>query len=221
MDEFLPWIVEAVGWLSALPEAGLARFLSPSPPAERASRADVGVSPEERAAFRMQAREDIDNFYLAGVAELRPGSKLLVQVFGRNDHYDTANGSVNGTSDVMLDMVDDKLIPAGVYGRCILPVFYRSLEELLPQPGENNLNPAFRIDKAQARECHVSFNDQFFRTGDRRAWAESFAGFIRPLSEPGLAAGFPDLPDRPKLVQELYQRMVSRFASEPERYAFH
>ena len=31
----------------------------------------------------------------------------------------------------------------------------------------------------------------------------------------------PNTPDRPQLVEELYDRMVNRFAADPERYAFH
>jgi hypothetical protein len=211
----------AVGWLSSLPAVRLPRFISPSPPAPRASREGVSVSPEERAPFVLQAREDMVNFYRARAAELRPGGKLLVQVFGRNDQYDTANGIVDGLSDAMLDMVHDGRITSDVYEQFIFPVFYRSLEELLPQPEGNGITRAFRVDKAEARECRVPFNEELVRTGDRRVWAQSFAGFIRAFSEPVVAAGFPDTPDRSGLVEELYRRMVDRFASDPDRYEFH
>ena len=54
-------------------------------------------------------------FYRARAAELKPGGKLLVQVFGRNDEYDTANGIVDGLSDAMLDMVTDGRLKRDVY----------------------------------------------------------------------------------------------------------
>jgi len=211
----------AVGWMSALPKARLPKFISPSPPARRASREGVSVSPEERAPFTQQAREDILRFYQARAAELRPGGKLLVQVFGRNGEHDTANGIVDGLSDAMLDMVEDGRLTRDVYEGFVLPVFYRSLPELLPPTGENGEPPAFRVDKAEARESRVPFNEELARSGDSRAWAESYAGFIRAFSEPVVTSGLPNTPDRPRLVEELYARMVDRFAADPERYEFH
>ena len=85
--------------------------------------------------------------------------------FGQNEHDESANGIADGISDAMLDMVVDKLIPADVHERFILPMFYRPLEELLPQFGENDVNPAFRVEKAKTRACHVPFNPEYFRTG--------------------------------------------------------
>jgi len=211
----------AVGWLSAVPAARLPRFISPSPPAPGAAREGVSASPEERAPFAQQSREDIVQFYRARAAELKPGGKLLVQVFGRNDEYDTANGIVDGLSDAMLDMVDDGRLKRDVYEDFIFPVFYRSLPELLPPTGENEEPSAFRVDKAEARDCRVPFNDEFARSGDSRVWAESFAGFIRAFSEPVVASGLPNTPERPQLVDELYRRMTDRFAADPERYEFH
>ncbi len=211
----------AVGWMSALPRTRLPRFISPSPPAQRAFREGVSVSPEERAAFTKQAHEDILSFYRARAAELKPGGKLLVQVFGRNDEHDTANGIIDGLSDAMLDMVEEGRLPRDVYENFVFPVYYRSLPELLPPTGESGEPPAFRVDKAEARDCRVPFNEEFARSGDPRAWAESYAGFIRAFSEPVVTSGLPNTPDRPQLIDELYARMTKRFAADPERYEFH
>ena len=211
----------AVGWMSALPPMRLPKFISPSLPAQRAYREGVSVGPEERAAFTQQAREDILNFYRARAAELKPGGKLLVQVFGSNDEHDTANGIVDGLSDAMLDMVEDGRLTRDVYENFVLPVFYRSLPELLPPTGESGEPSAFRVDKAEARDCRVPFNEEFARSGDPCAWAESYAGFIRAFSEPVVTSGLPNTPDRPQLVEELYARMANRFAADPERYEFH
>jgi len=211
----------AVGWMSALPATRLPHFISPSPPTQRASREGVSVTPEQRAPFTQQAREDILRFYRARAVELKPGGKLLVQVFGRNDEHDTANGIVDGLSDAMLDMVKDGRLTRDVYEAFVLPVFYRSLPELLPPTGDDGEPPAFRVDKAEARECRVPFNEELVRSGDSRAWAESYAGFIRAFSEPVVTSGLPNTPDRPELVEELYGRMANRFAADPERYEFH
>ncbi len=211
----------AVGWMTALPKARLPQFVSTSPPARRASRDGVSMSPEQRAPFIQQAREDMLHFYRARAAELKTGGKLLVQVFGRNDEHDTANGIVDGLSDAMLDMVNDGRLKREVYEDFVLPVFYRSLPELLPPTGDDGEPPAFRVDKAEARESRVPFNENFARTGDPRVWAESYAGFIRAFSEPVVASGLPNTPDRPQLVEELYDRMVNRFTADPERYEFH
>lgn len=158
---------------------------------------------------------------LALAAELKSGGKLLVQVFGRNEEHDAANGIVDGLSDAMLDMVNAGRLKRDVYEEFVLPVFYRSLPELLPPTGENGELPAFRVDKAEARECRVPFNEELARSGDPRVWAESYAGFIRAFSEPVVTSGLPNTPDRPQLVEELYDRMVNRFAADPGRYEFH
>ncbi len=140
-----------------------------------------------------------------------------MQVFGRNDPYDTGHGSVDGLSDALLDMVEDGLLTPAVYEPFIFPVFYRSLQELLLPPEESGASEAFRVDKAEARECRVPFNEEFARSGDSRLWAESFAGLIRAFSEPVVVAAFPSTPERPQLVNELYRRLVARFASDPHR----
>ncbi|MDT3777827.1 cyclopropane-fatty-acyl-phospholipid synthase [Nitrospira sp. MA-1] len=211
----------AVGWMSALPTTPLRQFISPSPPAQRAFREGVSVTTEERAAFTQHAREDILSFYRSRAAELKPGGKLLVQVFGRNDEHNTANGIIDGLSDAMLDMVEDGRLTRDVYENFVFPVFYRSLPELLPPAGESGEPPAFRVDKAEARECRVPFNEEFARSGDSRVWAGSYAGFIRAFSEPVFTSGLPNTPDRPQLIDELYARMANRFEADPARYEFH
>ena len=58
--------------------------------------------------------------------------------------------------------------------------------------------------------------------GDRAVLVfSSNAGFIRAFSEPVVTSGLPNTPDRPQLVEELYDRMMKRFAADPERYEFH
>ncbi len=211
----------ALGWMSTLPAMRLPQFVSPMAPSPSASEKGVSVSEEEHAPFARQAREDMNRFYRARAAELRTGGKLLVQVFGRNEEYSTANGIVDGLNDVLLDMVRAGRIGAEAYEDFVFPVFYRSVEELLSPIAQGDASPEFRVDKAEARECEVPFNEEFARTGDRRAWAESYVGFIRAFSEPVVASRLPETEDRPELVAEVYGRMVDRFAADPDRYEFH
>ncbi len=211
----------ALGWMSSLPAARLPRFVSPMPPTPSASRKGVSVSAREHEPFARQAREDMGRFYRARAAELRPGGKLLVQVFGRNDDHSTASGIIEGLSDAMMDMVEEGRLAPEAYEDFVFPVFYRSLEELLSPITEEGAGAELRVDKAEACECVVPFNEEFARTGDRQAWAESYVGFIRAFSEPVLASRLPESEDRPELVAEVYRRMVDRFAADPDRYEFH
>ena len=128
--------------------------------------------------------------------ELPSGGKLLVQVFGRNEEYDPANGIVAGLSDVMLGMVEAGRIGSEIYKDFIFPVFYRSLAALLAPVAGGPEKAALRIDRVEALECSVPFNEEFSRTGDARVWAKGFAGFIWAFSEPVVTA-----PRRPRAAR--------------------
>jgi hypothetical protein len=158
--------------------------------------------PASRAAFRSAGRQ-------SNAPQIKPGaSQRRVNSLSPLGPFGSPNYAVLGA---YVDFYED----------FILPVFYRSLPELLPPTGENGVRLAFRFDKAEARECRVPFNEELASSGDPRVWAESYAGFIRAFSEPVVTSGLPNTTDRPQLVEELYARMVNRFAADPGRYEFH
>jgi hypothetical protein len=64
----------------------------------------------------------------------------------------------------------------------------------------------------------IPFLERFRQTGDARAYAAEYVGFLRAFSEPVLAAG---LDADPATMDVLYNRAVERLVAEPARYPPH
>lgn len=211
-----------LGWLDEKPAAGLPHYILPMGPSPHAGRAGVSVSDDEREPFRAQAARDLHRFYAARAEELVRGGKALVQVFGRDTNYSTADGIYDVLSDAMLDEVQSGHLPKDVYERLVFPVYFRTTEELAaPLKADEALQKAFRIDHLASREVPVPFNRAFFESGDRTAWAASYTGFLRAFTEAVLTATLPGSSSRSDAVDRIYRRVAERLAAEPARYEFH
>ncbi|QDU49136.1 class I SAM-dependent methyltransferase [Gimesia panareensis] len=212
----------AIGFFENRPTARLPHFVLAMQPNPAAPREGVSVTPEELRPFQEQAHHDLCEFYKARAAELVPGGKLLVQVFGRNATHSTGHGICDVLSDALLDFVEADLLPQSFYEDFLFPAYYRCPEELAaPIEQVPELASAFRIEQVEAIDAPVPFNTEFERTGDRKAWAESYTGFMRAFTEPVLAAALPaDLVEE-QIVAKIYQRIEQLLADNPERYEFH
>ena len=208
-----------IGWLETRPDARLPRYIlpmGPSAPGERAS-----VSEAEREPFRLQAAADLRGFYRARAEELVRGGRLLVQVFGRDDVRSTSDGLYDVLSDALLDLIDDGALPRRVYEELVFPVYFRTVQELTaPIETDGDLAGAFRVEKADAREVAVPFNEERERTGDIAAWARRYTGFLRAFTEPVLTAAIPATAAVPETVEEVYRRVERLLIQDPGRYEF-
>lgn len=211
----------AIGFLERIPEgASLPNYILPMPP--NAPRSGVSVSDSEHAPFRVQAATDLRVFYQARADELVSGGRLLLQVFGRNEDISTAHGIYDVLSDALLDAVEAGELPAEVYEKLIFPVYFRTLEELLSPLKDNpQLAKDFRIEKAEVREVPAPFNQLLAQTGDLDTWAAEYMGFLRAFTEPILMPAIPAGIDATAVVAGIYERVVKRLLSDPERYEFH
>jgi hypothetical protein len=209
-----------LGWLDARPDARLPRYIQPMGP--RAPSARVSVTEAEREPFRQQAVADVRGFYQARAEELVPGGKLLVQVFGRNDVHSTSDGIYDVLSDALLDIIDDGDLPPHVYENLDLPVYFRSLQELIaPIDKDGNLAGLFRIEQADTREIGVPFNEERAQTGDIEAWARNYTGFLRAFSESVVADAIPRTLAVAEIVDKVYRRIERLLIQDPGRYEFH
>jgi hypothetical protein len=208
-----------LGWLDQKPDAALPNFIGPAGPSARNPRGSV--TDREREPFRLQAAEDMRSFYQARAQELVPHGKLLVQVFGRDQSCSTADGIYDVLSDALLDVIEQGKLPKSFYEDLVFPVYFRTLPELLaPIEEDRALAAAFRIEKAETRESIVGFNAERTRTGDVAAWARSYTGFVRAVTETVIRAAMPEGIDIPKTLEEVYRRMETRLVEDPERYEF-
>lgn len=212
----------AIGFFEARPDARLPHFVLAMPPNPDAPREGVSVSKSELIPFQQQAHQDLCHFYKARAAELVSGGKLLVQVFGRNEIRSTGHGICDVLSDALLDFVEADLLPQSFYEDFIFPAYYRSLEELTaPVKDDPELAAAFRIERAEALDAPVPFNEEFSETGDRKTWARRYTGFMRAFTEPVLAAALTEDQRQQNMVERIYERIERLLEDKPERYEFH
>ncbi|QDT90365.1 class I SAM-dependent methyltransferase [Gimesia algae] len=212
----------AIGFFETRPIAVLPGFILPMRPNPQAPREGVQVSEDELIPFQKQAHQDLCHFYRARAAELAPGGKLLVQIFGRNETHSTGHGICDVLSDALLDFVEADMLPRFFYENFIFPASYRNTAELIaPIESERELASAFRIEQVEARDVPVPFNDAFTANEDRAAWAKSYTGFLRAFTEPVLAAALPDGLPQENTIEKIYHRIDRLLQDYPDRYEFH
>jgi hypothetical protein len=205
-------------WLDQLPAIPLPNLVVYRRPLS--SRPGPAVSPEITATFKRQSEQDLDRFLECRARELVPGGKLLLATPGDTDRARVSDGLYDVLNDACLDLVSDGRLKREQYERLTMPIYCRTVEELLaPLERENSpVRGAFAVDRAEAMEVPTPFFLQFQRDGDRAAYADAYTGFLRAISEPVVRAAF-NQPEG-EAVDALYERIRARLQAEPERYLF-
>lgn len=204
----------ALGFLSRRPLERLPGYILPNGPSAR--RGVDAVSAEDRAVFAAQAQADVGSFLKARAAELVPGGKLLVEVFGAGDSARTCDGIYDALNDAVLEALDAGLIDRAGYEAYYQPVYFRTLDELTAPLA--SLAPLFHLERAETYEVAVPFVEDLRRTGDAAAFARSCTDFFRAFTEPVLRAAFPA---RESLADDIFSRAERLIREHPERYEFH
>lgn len=209
----------AIGFLSRRPLDRLPGYILPNGPSRL--RGVGSVRAEEHRAFAAQAVADVESFLLARAAELRPGGKLLVQVFGAGEAGRTCDGIYDALNDAVLEALDAGLIDRDGYEAYYQPVYFRALPELTSAVvgPEATLAPVFRLERAETYEVEVPFVRDFRRNGDAAQFASRYTGFFRAFCEPVLRQAFPR-PDPDRLAEEVFGRAERLIRDHPERYDF-
>jgi len=207
----------SIQWLDQLPPVRLPdgiAYRRPNPP-----RPGLSVSPEATAAFRRQAEQDLVRFLECRARELAPGGKLLLASPGDTDQARIADGLADVLNDACLDLVTVGQWEPEEYERLTMPVYFRTVEELLAplQREDSPVRGAFAVDRAQALEAPTPFVVEFRRSGDAAAYADAYTGFVRAISEPVVRAAL-NQPAGEDTVDSLYERIRARLLAEPERY---
>ena len=92
-----------------------------------------------RNLFKNQAAHDVAEFLKMRAAELIPGGKVIVEVFGCTDDARTCDGIYDALNDAVLHFVENGEISQQTYNGYYQPVYFRTLEELT----EPAINPAY------------------------------------------------------------------------------
>jgi gibberellin A4 carboxyl methyltransferase len=210
----------SIQWLDQLPAVPLpdsVGYRRPHP-----ARDGLAAPPEAQAAFTRQAEQDLLRFLACRARELVPGGKLLLATPGDSDQACVGDGLIDLLDHACLDLVATGRLERGQYEGLTLPVYCRTVEELLaPLEGEDSpVRGAFAVDRARAVEVPTPFLVRFRRDGDVAAYSRAYTGFVRAITEPVVRAVLGRTERETAAVESLYERIRARLIAEPERYAF-
>jgi hypothetical protein len=180
------------------------------------------VPRQTEEAFRRQAESDLVRFLQARAVELTPGGKLLIAGPGDDAQGRCCDGLYDVLNDALLELVGKDVIPRERYQRVLIPVYFRTVEELtapLTRP-DSPLAGTFTVDRAETMEVPTPFLVEFQRTGDVQGYAAEFTGFLRAFSEPIISAALAGPGFDAAVLDAVYAGVEARLLKEPDRYPF-
>ena len=151
----------------------------------------VGAEGDELEAFREQASRDWRQILLHRARELKPGGKLVLINFARDeqDRYLGNTGGVNmfdTFNRIWLDFVDQGRISHDEYVNMTLPQYYNTVEEF-SAPLTDSQDPVYqaglRLDHIETRIVKCPYAEDFARHGDSARFAEEYIPTIRSWNE--------------------------------------
>ena len=211
----------AIGFMTRRPLDRPPGYILPNGPSK--TRGVGTVSDEDRQAFTDQAASDLEAFLQARAAELVPGGKLLIQVFGAGDEHRTCDGIYDVLNDAMLELLDDGMLSRDGYETFYQPIYFRTLDELTAPFAQADASCAtlFRLERAETYEVPAPFEEEFGETEDTGQYANAYTNFFRAFTEPVLRLHFHDHPSVEALIEQIYKRIETLLRKTPDRYTFH
>src|SRR5262249_47490134 len=161
------------------------------------------------AAFTRQAEQDLILFLECRARELVAGGKLLLTGPGDTDQASVCDGLGDILNDACLDLVAAGQLAHEQYERLTIPVYFRTLDELLaPLQREGSpVRGSFAVDRAEELETQAPFVVEFRRGGDLAAYAEAYTGFLRAVTEPVVRTTLDQPEGEDGTVDSLYERV--------------
>ncbi|MDP5216430.1 hypothetical protein Q5Y75_04305 [Ruegeria sp. 2205SS24-7] len=210
----------AIGFLSRRPLDRLPGYILANGPS---ALNPIGhVSEFERSSFAQQADADLRSFARARAAEIVPGGKLLIEVFGAGEALRTCDGIYDVLNDAVLDALKAGMLTQEAYARYYQPVYMRTLDEVMApfEDSHSDLSTLFTLERSELYEIPVSFVEAFKQNGDVEAYAKAYTDFFRAFTETSLRLNLSDSADLDGLVRYVYTRAEQRVRETPERYPF-
>jgi hypothetical protein len=210
----------SIQWLDWLPPVPLPDGVVYRRPHPR--RPGLSASAKVDSAFMRQAEQDLVRFLECRAQELVPGGKMLLASPGDTSEARVSDGVGDVLNDACLDLVADGRLQRKEYERFTMPVYFRTVAELLA-PLErvgSAVRRAFAVERALALEAPTPFAIEFRRSGDVAAYAAAYTGFLRAVSGPVVRAALNQPTGEAATLDSLYDRVRARLLSEPERYSW-
>ncbi len=187
----------------------------------------VGAEGDELAAFQRQAAEDWRRILRHRAAELRPGGRLVLINFARDeqDRYLGNTGGVNmfdTFNEIWLDFVESGRITRAEYDNMTLPQYYNTVEEFsapLTDPDDPVHRAGLRLERIDTRIVECPFAAAFAEHGDAGRFAEEYIPTIRTWNESiyfnALDAARP-LDERKAIIEDYYNTYKKMVRDNPE-----
>ncbi|MFT7675652.1 MAG: hypothetical protein ACI845_004079 [Gammaproteobacteria bacterium] len=187
----------------------------------------VGASGSELEQFKNQAKSDWQQILLHRARELKPGGKLILINFGRDEQgrYLGNTGGINmfdTFNNNWLKFVKEGRISDDEYKRMTLPQYYNSVEEF-SAPLTDKDNPVYqaglRLDSIETRVVECPFARSHEDHGDAQKFAKEYIPTIRSWNESiffnGLSTDRPEQ-ERREVIEDYYQTYQDLVAENPE-----
>ena len=175
----------------------------------------VGAEGEELAAYRQQAHRDWRQILLHRARELKPGGKLVLINFAR-DEQGRYLGNTDGINmfdtfnQIWLDFMADGRISRDEYENMTLPQYYNTVEEFsapLLDTDDPVYQAGLRLDHIETRIVKCPYAADHAEHGDAARFAESYIPTIRSWNESIFFNGLSlerSLEERQQIIEDYY-----------------
>ena len=187
----------------------------------------VGGQGKELAAFREQAHRDWRQILLHRARELKPGGKLVLINFARDEQgrYLGNTGGVNmfdTFNQIWLEFVEQKRITRDEYINMTLPQYYNTVDEF-SAPLLDSDDPVYqaglRLEHIDTRIVKCPYAEDFAQHGDSARFADDYIPTIRSWNESiyfnALSHERP-LQERRQIIEDYYNSYRDRVRENPE-----
>ena len=187
----------------------------------------VGAEGDELAAFAEQGRQDWENILLQRAKELRPGGRLVLVNFGKDEdgRYLGNTGGVhmfNTFRDLWQRLAAKGVIHDSEFVGMTLPQYYKSVAEFT-QPLSDISSPVYqaglRLEHWETRVVPCPFAVEFKQHGDAERFAREYIPTLRSWTEStfksGLSSERPE-EERQEIIDHYYDTYESMVRESPE-----
>ena len=190
----------------------------------------VGAEGEELDAFRRQAHSDWRQILLHRARELKPGGKLVLINFAR-DQQGRYLGNTDGINMfdtfnlIWQEFLDQGRISAAEYEGMTLPQYYNSVEEFsapLQDKYDAVYQAGLRLEHINTAIVKCPYAEDFKQHGDAARFADSYIPTIRSWNESiffNALSGERALPERREIIEDYYNSYKNRVRENPAGHA--
>jgi hypothetical protein len=175
-------------------------------------------------AWAAQAKADWRAFLQYRALEMQPSARLLIVASGADAQGNSgAEGLTDLANHVLQQLVKDGTLSPDDYDEMAIPTYYRTAEEWKePFTSDSDFAQklALSLDHFEELARPDVYFEQFQKTGDAKAFAESYTAFFRAAFEPCLFVSLSSkrTPEKRREVTDAFSRRLQAvLAQDPEK----